>query len=65
MEKKYEDAIRLLKRAESSDSFIEKIYFFLGEAYEKSRDKQQACQYYAKAVDRMDMSMKEYESKCR
>ena len=65
MEKRYEDAIRLLKRAESSDSFIEKIYYYLGDAYDKQHDKQHACEYYTKAVERMEMPMKEFESKCR
>jgi tetratricopeptide (TPR) repeat protein len=65
MEKKYEDAIRLLKRAESSDSFIEKLYFYLGDAYDKQHDNQRACQYYSKALERMEMTVKEYESKCR
>ena len=65
MEKKYEDAIRLLKRAESSDSFIEKIYFYLGDAYDKQNDKKHACENYTKAVERMEMPMQEFESKCR
>jgi tetratricopeptide (TPR) repeat protein len=65
MEQKYNDAVRLLKRAESGDSFIEKIYFFLGQAYEKQHDRRTACEYYAKAVDRMEMDVKTYESKCQ
>ena len=64
MEQRYDDAIRLLKRAESSDSFIEKVYFFLGEAYNKQNDKKNACAYYAKAADRNEMDRKAYESKC-
>jgi tetratricopeptide (TPR) repeat protein len=64
MEQKYDDAIRLLKRAESSDSFIEKLNFFLGEAYDRQKDTKTACAYYAKAVDRMEMEAKDYKSKC-
>ena len=61
MQKRYEDAVRLLKRAESSDSFIEKIYYYLGDAYDKQHDKQRACDYYTKAVERMEMPMREFD----
>ena len=39
MEKEYEDAISLLIRAESSDPFIEKVYLYLGEAYDRQNEK--------------------------
>jgi tetratricopeptide (TPR) repeat protein len=60
-----DDALRLLKRAESSDGFIEKVNFFLGEVYDRQNNKQLACGYYAKALDRNEMSAKDYQLKCK
>ena len=61
----YDDALRLLKRAETSDSFIEKVDFFLGEVYGRQGNMQLACEYYKKAFERNEMSRKDYELKCR
>ena len=63
--KRYDDAIRLLQRAESSDPFIQDLYFYLGEAYHKSNNKAQACTYYAKALERREMSLQDFEGKCK
>jgi tetratricopeptide (TPR) repeat protein len=64
MLEKYDDAIRLLKRAESNDPFIEKIYFYLSEVYFKRDEKSLACEYYSKALERNEITDKEYRLKC-
>lgn len=65
MSKRYEDAIRLLQRAESIDPFIEKVYLFLGEALYKNGNKKEACAHYAKALERKEMPMEDYDIKCK
>jgi hypothetical protein len=55
----------LLNRAEASDQFVEKIYFYLGEAYENLQDRTQACTYYAKAKEQDEISSAELELKCK
>ena len=64
MTKKYEDALRLLQRAESIDPFIEKIYFYLGDAYYKNGNRKQGCIHYATALERNEIDLDEYEVKC-
>ena len=65
MNKKYDDCVRLLLRAESSDPFIQYLYLYLGQAYEKQNNKAKACTYYAKALERHEMSIQEFEGKCK
>lgn len=43
-------AIRLLERTEKMDANIDKINFYLGEAYFKNGDRKRACVYYEKAL---------------
>lgn len=62
---KHDDAVRLLLRAASSDPFIEKVNLLLGDAYSEQKNKTQACAYYAKAVERQEMSLNEYDVKCK
>ena len=64
MNNNIDEAIRLLKRAESADSFIEKLYLYLGSAYEKIGDKAAACGYFAKALEQKEMSSDEFKEKC-
>jgi DNA-binding SARP family transcriptional activator len=55
----------LLQRAESIDPFIEKVYLFLGEALYKNGNKKEACAHYAKALERKEMPMEDYDIKCK
>jgi Flp pilus assembly protein TadD len=65
MTRKYEDAVRLLKRAEASDQFVEKIDLYLGEAYENLQDKTESCKHYASALEQGEIDRAMYESKCK
>lgn len=60
-----DEAIRLLKRAETADPFIEKLYFYLGEAYLKNGQQNEACENFAKALERKDLTEAEFEKKCK
>ena len=62
---RYEEAIRLLLRAESSDPYIQDLYLYLGEAFGKQNNKAQSCEYYAKALERKEINLKDYEAKCK
>jgi lipopolysaccharide biosynthesis regulator YciM len=64
MKNNFDEAIRLLKRAETADSFIEKLYPYLGLAYHKKGDKQSACEYLAKAMEQKEISGDEFKEKC-
>jgi tetratricopeptide (TPR) repeat protein len=60
-----DEAVRLLKRAESADPFIEKLYYYLGEALYKRNEKASACEYYEKALERKEMTDTEFLQKCK
>lgn len=51
----YDDAIRLLLHAESMDPFIDKLYGYLGDAYDAQGDHSRACTYYRKALERKEI----------
>lgn len=59
-----EDAIRLLKQAEERDAHIEKINYFLAEAFSGKGDHTTACQYYAKARERNEITAEEQAKHC-
>jgi tetratricopeptide (TPR) repeat protein len=54
MKKDYKSAIRLLKQAESMDSFIDRIYFYLASAYMKDGNEIEACSAFKKSIERKD-----------
>ena len=43
------EAIRLLKRVEEMDPFVEYLYLYLGKAYYDAGDKRNACAAYGKS----------------
>jgi tetratricopeptide (TPR) repeat protein len=53
-QKRFDDAIRILKKAESLDSTIINLYGWLAEAYEGKGERSQMCHYYVKAKERGD-----------
>jgi tetratricopeptide (TPR) repeat protein len=63
--KDYASAIRLLERAKSGDPQVDKLYFYLGEAYSNAGDKVKGCENYSVAVERQEMSAIEFKSRCR
>jgi tetratricopeptide (TPR) repeat protein len=48
----YDDALRVLKQAESMDPFIDKVYIYLAEAYLQTKDFENACKAYEKSIER-------------
>jgi tetratricopeptide (TPR) repeat protein len=57
-------AIRLLERAGQMDASIDRIDFFLGEAFYQNGEKQKACAYYRKAMAHADLTQAEYNRMC-
>jgi tetratricopeptide (TPR) repeat protein len=62
---KYRDALAMLTQAEKMDSFIEKVNFYLAEAYYKSGDPVKACLRYKKSLEREEIEQKYYKSMCK
>jgi cytochrome c-type biogenesis protein CcmH/NrfG len=46
MKEDYASAERLLKQAAAMDSFIDKVYFYLGVAYQKNGKRSEACKAF-------------------
>lgn len=58
-------AIRLLQQAGQLDPSVEKLYYYLGEAFRKKGDIQHACEYFRKAIDNGDMSREKLIGICK
>lgn len=62
--KDYVSAIRLLEKTISMDEKIEKGYFYLGDAYFQTGDKQKGCFCYQKALEKQELTQEEFRKKC-
>ena len=58
------EAIRLLKRVEEMDPFVEYLYLYLGKAYYDAGDKRNACAAYGKSFERMELTKSELNKYC-
>ena len=54
MQQDYASAERLLVQAEGMDNFIDKIYFYLGMAYQKNNKRVEACKAFSQSEQRGD-----------
>jgi tetratricopeptide (TPR) repeat protein len=59
-----DEAIRLLQRAEEIDPLMDKLYFWLGEAYGLKKDAKMSCGYFEKAFSAGQLSADELKEKC-
>ena len=48
------DAIRMLTQAANMDKFVEKVYFYLGEAFRQEKKPDQACTNYKKSANNLE-----------
>jgi len=62
----YPSARRLLEQAEKMDSFIDRLYYYLGQAYWKNGMKDLACKSMHESEKRGDtMSAADWEKRCK
>jgi tetratricopeptide (TPR) repeat protein len=54
----YEQAIRLLKRAVEEPDFIDEVYVYLGQAFQKAGDIEKACEAWAKGSEKNEEASK-------
>jgi tetratricopeptide (TPR) repeat protein len=59
-----DEAIRLFKRAEQSDSLMDNLYYWLGDAYALKNDKTGSCSYYQKAFQYNQIPESELKRRC-
>jgi DNA-binding SARP family transcriptional activator len=57
MKQDYPSAERLLVQAEKMDTFIDKIYFYLGTAYAKNNRRKEACDAFRQSEQRGDQML--------
>ncbi|MFZ6011689.1 MAG: tetratricopeptide repeat protein, partial [Bacteroidota bacterium] len=61
----WDDAIRLLQRAEESDPTIENLQSYLGDAFMGKKDKAKACEHYQRALALKEMLPADVNRLCR
>jgi tetratricopeptide (TPR) repeat protein len=59
-----DDAIRSFRQAEDMDPFIERIYYYMGEAYLQQGNVGLACEYFEKALGRKELTENEFKQRC-
>lgn len=58
------DAIRLLRQALDMSAFIDKIHFYLAEAYRLNGEQQKACEHFRTAVEKHEITQEQFRTYC-